>query len=402
MRQEILQKKLVEFVAPSMRRRGVGQWLILTREGTRDAIADHFHAGSVVGRTAISIRPTPHGAALRAVCASYDRAPLEDCALYDSITSYGPEGWSDALHALVVEEPGSTIAVNTSADEPLGDGLTVALHRELSSALGEGGIARLVSSEPLLHELFSRKTEWEIDRIRVAAERAESILRRALSAGWVRPGQTTERQLADRIIEEVAREGVGLAWERLLCPSVQTGTTRGHAASGDRTIRRGDLVAVDFGVAQDGYVSDLQRTLFAGSRAEVPPELHALWETTRAAVGAATKILRPGVTGLEVDGAARSIVHRGGYTDYIHATGHPIGYVVHDVGPMLGPNWPGRYGNRVHQELTRDMVFAVEPAAAIEREDGLVRMGLEEDVVVRETGAEFLAPPQVDLWTLEP
>jgi Xaa-Pro aminopeptidase len=385
-----------------LRERGVDLWVVLTRESTRDPIAEHFHAGTAVGRMAIAIRPTEHDVELSAVCASYDLAPLEDSRLYTSIQPYGPEGWQHALAAMLPRGGRGRIAVNMSPDEPIADGLTVSMKRELLLALGDGGAERLVSSEPFVNQLFSRKTAWETERIRDAAVRAEGILRLAMSRAWIQPGHTTERMLAEVIASEVHRAGASFAWERTLCPSVQAGTTRGHAAPGERVIGAGELVAVDFGIGIDGYVSDLQRSLFAGRRADIPHDLQHLWDTTHAAVQAAVRVMRPGVTGLEVDGAARAIIHRGGYADYIHATGHPLGYVVHDVGPMLGPNWPGRYGNRVHQEIERDMVFTVEPAAAAPKEEGLLRIGLEEDVVIRETGAEFLAPPQTELWTLEP
>jgi Xaa-Pro aminopeptidase len=182
---------------------------------------------------------------------------------------------------------------------------------------------------------------------------------------------------------------------------VQVGVSRGHAAPGDRVMKEYDLVTIDFGVTVEGYASDLQRTMVLCARNVVPPRVLKLWETTYAAVEAAIAVMKPGVTGLEVDTAARSVVVDAGYPEFVHATGHPLGRAVHDVGPMLGPDWPGRYGGRVHQELRKGMVFTLEPAAANETEEGQERVGLEEDVLVTADGVEFLAPRQTELWTFE-
>ncbi len=401
MKPEILRQKLIDFVAPRMRADGIAQWLVLTREGSRDPIADRMAGGTAVGRMAIAIRPTPGGVELHAVCASYDLAPLEDSGLFTGIQSYGEKGWGEPLGALVGACPDGRIAVNSSADEPLGDGLSHTLREELLASVSGDPSARLVSSEPLVGELFGRKTSWEIQRIRQAAVEAERILRWALSPECLTPDDTTEAELAERIAQRVESHGYGFAWERSFCPSVQFATTRGHAAPGSATVSFGELACIDFGLSIDGYVSDLQRTMVICERDAIPDDVAGLWRTTRAAVDAAARRMRPGVTGLEVDAAARSVIHRSGYVDYIHATGHPLGYDVHDVGPMLGPNWPGRYGKRVHQELQESMVMTLEPAAAIEREDGLLRVGLEEDVVVRADGVEYLAPPQLEIWTYD-
>jgi Xaa-Pro aminopeptidase len=399
MRSRVLHQKLADFVRREMRRREVSMWLILTREGAPDPMAAHFGGAAAVGRMAIAIRPHDDGVSLDAVCASYDVSPLEESGLYETITPYGSQGWLAPLAALVRSRGEGSIAVDVSADVPAADGLSYTLREELLRA----GVSpeRLVSAQSLVEQLLGRKTEWEIERIRKAAMEAEEILRWALTSLHIVPDQTTEHELAERITEEVERRGHGFAWERPFCPSVQFEIMRGHTAPGNRTVGFGGIVAVDFGVTVDGYASDLQRTLVITREGEIPERVSRLWDVALRSVRAGAAVMRPGVTGLEVDRAARAVVHEAGCPDYEHATGHPLGYGAHDVGPMLGPDWPGRYGDRVHERLESGMVFTLEPGAGEATDRGLLRIGLEEDVVVRDDGVEYLAPPQTELWTLD-
>ena len=94
------------------------------------------------------------------------------------------------------------------------------------------------------------------------------------------------------------------------------------------------------------------------------------------------------------------MITEAGFEEYPHATGHPIGFYTHDVGPLLGPAWPDRYGKLGSYVVERDQTFAVEPALEVELPwmmGGKVGFGLEEDYVVTDKGAEPLGTPQEKL-----
>ena len=118
-------------------------------------------------------------------------------------------------------------------------------------------------------------------------------------------------------------------------------------------------------------------------------------KANRAAIAA----LKPGNTGLDVDTAGRSSLTGDGYPEYPHGTGHPIGLKVHDVGPLLGPDWRERYGDNVRFTIEPGQVFAVEPLIYVKPAelDYEINTSLEENLVVGADGARLIGTPQTAL-----
>jgi Xaa-Pro aminopeptidase len=184
----------------------------------------------------------------------------------------------------------------------------------------------------------------------------------------VTPGETTERDVADWMRARLWEMDLDPAWDIEGCPNVWT-HPRGHGGPSDAVIQGGDTLSVDFGIRLIGYCTDLQRTAYVlrPGEAEIPEDIARMWETVVASNRAAVEAMRPGVTGCDVDAAARAVVVEAGYEAYPHATGHVVGFLAHEIGPLLGPDWPDRYGKTVHRTLDAGQIYAVEPAVSFSR-----------------------------------
>ncbi|MFI5638379.1 aminopeptidase P family protein [Streptomyces goshikiensis] len=140
-----------------------------------------------------------------------------------------------------------------------------------------------------------------------------------------------------------------------------------HHEAGDRVIRRGDMVVLDFGGLKDGYGSDISRTVHVG---EPDAEEQRVHDIVREAQQAGVAAVRPGVSCQEVDRAARAVITEFGYGDrFIHRTGHGIGVTTHEPPYMVegeerpmvpgmcfsvepGIYLPGRFGVRIEDIVT--------------------------------------------------
>jgi Xaa-Pro dipeptidase len=386
----------------AMRRAGVDAWLVVTREGTRDPVSFDVAADDVVGRAICLFVDKGDHLEKVAIVASFDTEPFEKSGIYLRVTPYGKEGAGPALKNELDTLTPKAIAVDQSKEEPLADGLTAGNLQWLREAIGPEYSRRLMSAEGLLISFRSRKTAAEIAKMRDAVKKTNQILTEALSPDVIKPGKTTEKDVADFIRKRRREMGLGPSWEEDQDPNVMAGLARGHSGATDALIVPGAVVRIDAGVDDEGYKTDLQRMAYVLRPGETAPplEVQKAFDTVKAANRAAASALKPGVKGVDVDGAGRRVVTGAGYPEYMHATGHPIGFFTHDLGPGLAPDWPDRYGKSGTYVVEKDQTFAIEPSLETELPwmlGGATGFGLEEDYVVTETGAEPLGPLQESL-----
>ena len=301
-----------------------------------------------------------------------------------------------SLLAVLEELAPQSIAVNISKNDVLADGLTYGMYQILVEELlaGTPFADRLVSAENIISALRGRKTPLEIERIKAAIFETEKIYQNTFAI--LRPG-LSERMVAAHMHQELEKAGLSHAWTPSGCPAVNTGpdSPMGHGEPTDLMIHPGHVIHFDFGVRKEDYCSDIQRVGYMLREGEsAPPELvQKGFEIIRASVEAAFAILRPGVTGQEVDAASRKVVVDHGYPEFMHATGHQLGRLAHDGGGILGPAWD-RYGDLPFRPIEAGQVYTIEPHIVV---PGYGCIGLEEDVLVTEKGAVYLGTPQTEL-----
>ena len=322
----------------------------------------------------------------------------------DNIVQTGayPEviGYDESIRPALVEtlhrlDP-QCIAINYSENDSAADGLTHGLWTQLFRLLdGTPYAARFITAEDIIAALRGRKTKLEVERVRAAINVTQEIFGQVTR--FLRPGQR-ETDIRDYVYDRLADRELATAWEMEFCPIVNAhpNSPPGHAAPGENRTERGHTLQIDFGVAKEGFVSDLQRMWYFLDQGETKPpaDVQKAFDAVRGAILSAAEALKPGALGWEVDQAARSYLVNAGYPEYPHATGHHVGRTVHDGASLLGPRWE-RYGNTPNMEVEAGNIFTLELGTPVPNR-GYV--SLEEDVLVTPTGVEWLSTPQTELW----
>ena len=216
------------------------------------------------------------------------------------------------------------------------------------------------------------KTEEEIASMIHAQRISEAALDEVLHI--IKPGMT-EREVAAELVYRMLRHGSeGNSFD----PIVVTGakTSMPHGVPGDKVIRTGDFVTMDFGCLKDGYCSDMTRTVAVG---EATDEMKNVYYTVLKAQLAGIAAARAGVLGKDIDAAARKVITDAGYGEYFgHGFGHCLGLDIHEP-PTAGPT-----GN---MPLPAGSLSSAEPGIYL---PGRFGVRIEDVMIIREDHAEVI------------
>lgn len=331
-----------------------------------------------------------------AIVGRYDVDNVRRVGGYSEVIGYD-ENIAPHLKSVLKRLNPENIAINYSEDDIAADGLSHGMWLLLNSILGDTPYKhRLVTSAKVAAPLRGRKTPTEIDRLRKAVQTTEAILKNLtpqLSIGL------TATEIYAMALAEMAQRGVLPGWSP--CPSVSPGPDApvGHSAPEAKYLTRaGKLLHMDIGIIQGGYHSDMQRVWYfqAPGEEDIPAEVKNGFAIVRKAILAAAGALKPGARGWEVDAVSRQVFIENRIPEYQHAVGHHLGRALHDGATVLGPRWP-KYGKTVEGTVEIGNVFTLELGFMLK---GYGYIGLEEDVLVTETGLEWLSTPQTEIWVV--
>ncbi len=385
---EFLRKKL-KFVLETMEEQGIDLWLTFSREGNEDPLAQDLRFSDLTWRSAAIIDRDGNRTA---IVGSLETETVEQRKFYDKVIGYGSEGVAPKLREVVRKRRPKKIGINASYDLGAADGLTSGMERYLRNAMKDYA-RRFVPAEDLAIALRSRLIPEEVELVKKSIRECEKIYDAAEDA--IRMGKK-DKYVHEFVQKLVKERDLATAWASDHCPSVVVGNSpAGHVGYHNDTIQSGDFVKLDFGVSYQGYCSDLQRVYFVGP-GKVPEGVDRMFRTARDANNAALSVLKPGVPGYKVDEAARKLIVKRGYPEYKHALGHVLGRSTHEIGPLLGPRWPNRYGRQGEKPVQKDMVFTIEPSVTSK----FGTCNLEQDVLVTSGGYQELSQPQNEIIML--
>jgi len=290
---------------------------------------------------------------------------------------------------------GEIIAVDRTYDETLvalikrlqpkrvgieGENVSVNRARQLTRSIGDA--TELVPTDSLVEQLRTIKDAHEIDMLRRGARLLSPVAVEII--GDAKPGMK-EQELAAKIDWRIKSAGFErCSFETIVASGPNSALP--HAHPGERVLREGDLVVLDFGGVYGGYCVDLTRTVALGEPdSEMARVYRAVLEAQRAAIAA----VKPGVRAGDIDAAARGTLARHGLAEaFGHSTGHGLGVEIHET-PRIGPRREaaGDAPAPLDQAIEPGMVFTIEPGAYL---PGWGGVRIEDDVLVTSDGVEVL------------
>ena len=279
-----------------------------------------------------------------------------------------------------LEDDGISLLAETLRDLGPRIGTPSGLQSHLRMPLGD--FARLNAALPqpigadadILRSLRLVKSEAEIEKIKTACQIATRAFERVPEIARIgQPLAPVFRDFQRLCLDE------GADWVPYLAGAAAPG---GYgdviSPADDRPLEAGDVLMLDTGLVHDGYFCDFDRNFSVGSPSPDVAAGHSrLIEATYAAFEAA----RPGATAAELFHVMDKIVTGG-------AGGSEAGRYGRGLGMNL-TEWPSLIPTD-HTPLVPGMVLTLEPGIELAPGRALVH---EENIVIRENGAEWLSQP---------
>lgn len=226
----------------------------------------------------------------------------------------------------------------------------------------------------ILRQLRMVKSEAEIAKIRAACQIADRAFARVPEiAGAGVPLDQVFRRFQILCLEE------GADWVPYLAGGADQGgyddvISPAHAAP----MTSGDVLMLDTGLVRDGYFCDFDRNFSIGTPADDVASAHARLID---AVGAGKEIARPGTTAADLFHAMDSVVTGGQRSGDVGRLGHGLGMQLTEGLSLIPED---------RTVLQAGMVITLEPGLTLPNGRIMVH---EEDIVIRDNGAEFLSTP---------
>jgi len=180
-----------------------------------------------------------------------------------------------------------------------------------------------------------------------------------------------------------------------LCVSVNDEVV--HGMPGNRVLKDGDIVSIDFGILYDGFYGDAALTYKVG---DIGGKTEKLLTVTEESLYEGIREAKEGNRLHDISHAVQSYVEKAGFSVVREFVGHGIGRSLHEE-PQI-PNY-GEKGTGIR--LKKGMVFAVEPMVNMGKsdvmikdngwtavtKDGSLSAHFEHTIAITENGADILS-----------
>ena len=396
---EIRKKRINKLLPNALQEAKVDCWLVLCRENNNDPLADHIGGENAGGDAVFLFYNDDGGFHSKVFSPIGESTALDELNIHDEVVGVS-RGVSSINLAIdfIKNKNFETIAINSSTTNSIADGLSFTQRTQIESLLGKDS-KKLISSSELVYNWLSIKLPEEVAILTKAAELTAEFQIEAYKK--VIPGKSTDADIAKFLKQKMLDYGVKDGWSPDQNPNVNSGPDRGHSHATNRIIMPGDVIQIDFGIkVYDRWVSDIQRFAYVLKNDELkaPENIQFYWDSGKAGNRAALSAMKPGVRGVDVDKAQRILMKKAKSEFVMWSTGHPVGYVAHDVGPNLGGSQSTHVRPASEKRLKQGMTFAFDGFHAWKLSDTTLKtISVEEMAVVTKDGARYLTQPQENL-----
>ena len=172
-----------------------------------------------------------------------------------------------------------------------------------------------------------------------------------------------------------------------------------HGVPGQRVLKEGDIISIDYGAIKNGFVGDSAITVPVG---KVSDEAEKLMQVTKSALYAGISACKVGARIGDISSAVQRVVEDAGFAVIRDFVGHGVGRSMHEE-PQVPNYGKANRGRR----LQRGMVIAIEPMVAVgdygvklkddlwtaATADGSLSAHFEHSVAITDNGPYILSEP---------
>ena len=357
-----IQEDRIENLLPIlMERHNIDMWVLITREYNEDPIVKTFLPPTWLNarRRTIIVFSLKDGVFKSAAITRYPFGKLIP-SVWDKEKE--PSQWK-ALSKYIKSQNPKRIAVNTSENYALADGLVRTDFDNLINVLPKNLANKIISSEQLAVSWIETRTKREMVIYNQLVLITHNIIKEAFSTQVITPGITTTDDVVWWLREKVRSMGLS-TWFHPTVDVQRNESSDMYSFDGKSkfdTILPGDLLHCDFGITYLTLNTDCQELAYVLRRGEktAPQALQEALKDGNAVQDYLTNNFVEGNTGNQTLKKALNEASTAGYKPQIYT--HPLGLFGHSAGTTFGM-WDAQNGipGSGERPLQPETVYAIE------------------------------------------
>ena len=358
---EIQKDRLENLLPKLMKLHDVEMWVLITREYNEDPVVKTFLPPTWLNarRRTIIVFSLKDGIFKSAAITRYPFGKLIP-SLWNKEKE--PNQWKALSNYIEAQNP-KNIAVNTSENYALADGLVRTDFDNLINVLPKKLTSKIISSEPLAVSWIETRTKREMILYKQLVSITHNIIKQAFSNQVITPGITTTDDVVWWLREKIRSLGLD-TWFHPTVDVQRNESSDLYSFDGKSKfdiILPGDLLHCDFGISYLTLNTDCQQLAYVLKRGEknAPEELIKALKDGNTVQDFLTNNFVLGKTGNHILKIALNQSKKAGYKPQIYT--HPLGVFGHSAGTTFGM-WDAQNGvpGSGEHPLQLETVYAIE------------------------------------------